>query len=64
MTKSAIIEEIAQNSQLNKKQVSSVLEELAILIEHHIKKCTPGQCTSMLFNLWRRGIVKQKQSSS
>ena len=64
MTKSAMIEEIAQNTQLNKKQVSSVLEEFAILIEHHIKKRAPGQCTSMLFNLRRRGIVKQKQSSS
>jgi len=64
MTKSAMIEEIAQNTQLNKKQVSSVLEELAILIEHHIKKRASGQFTSMLFNLGRRGIVKQKQSSS
>jgi len=45
MTKSAMIEEIAQNTQLNKKQVSSVLEELAILIERHIKKRAPGQIT-------------------
>ena len=45
MTKSAMIEEIAQNTQLNKKQVSSVSEELAILIERHIKKRAPGQCT-------------------
>jgi len=42
MTKSAMIEEIAQNTQLNKKQVSSVLEELTIFIDHHIKKRTPG----------------------
>ena len=43
MTKSAIIEEIAQNTELNKKQVSSVLDELAILIERHIKKRSPGK---------------------
>ena len=45
MTKSAMIEEIAQNTELNKKQVSSVLDELAILIERHIKKRAPGQFT-------------------
>ena len=45
MTKSAIINEIIQNTQLNKKQVSSVLDELAILIERHIKKRAPGQFT-------------------
>jgi len=45
MTKSAIINEITQNTQLNKKQVSSVLDELAILIERHIKKRAPGQFT-------------------
>ncbi len=43
MTKSAIINEITQNTQLNKKQISSVLEELAILIERHIKKRSPGK---------------------
>ena len=45
MTKSAIINEIAQNTELNKKQVSSVLDELAILVERHIKKRAPGQFT-------------------
>ena len=45
MTKSAMVEEIAQNTELNKKQVSSVFEELAILIERHIKKRSPGQFT-------------------
>jgi len=43
MTKFAIIGEIAQHTELNKKQVSSVLDELAILIERHIKKRSPGQ---------------------
>ena len=45
MTKSAILEEIAGNTDLSKKQVSSVLDELAILIERHIKKRGPGQFT-------------------
>jgi nucleoid DNA-binding protein len=45
MTKAAVMEEIALNTQLTKKQVSSVLEELAILIERHIKKRSPGQFT-------------------
>ncbi len=45
MTKSAIIGEIAENTKLTKKQVSSVLDELSILIERHIKKRSPGQFT-------------------
>ena len=45
MTKSAIINEIAENSELTKKQVSSVFDELEILIERHIKKRAPGQFT-------------------
>ena len=45
MTKSAIISEIAENTELSKKQVSSVIDELAILIERHIKKRSPGQFT-------------------
>ena len=45
MTKSAIMEEIAENTGLNKKQVSSVLDELAVLIERHIKKKAAGQFT-------------------
>ena len=45
MTKSAIMEEIAQNTELTKKQVSSVFDELVIVIERHIKKRAPGQFT-------------------
>ncbi|MFO7987218.1 MAG: HU family DNA-binding protein [Desulfatiglandaceae bacterium] len=45
MTKSAMVEEIAQDTGLNKTQVSSVLDELAILIERHIKKRSTGQFT-------------------
>ena len=45
MTKSVIMDEIAQNTELTKKQVSSVFDELATLIERHIKKRAPGQFT-------------------
>jgi nucleoid DNA-binding protein len=45
MTKSAIMSELAESSGLTRKQVSSVLEEMAILIERHVKKRAPGQFT-------------------
>jgi nucleoid DNA-binding protein len=45
MTKTAILEQIAGNTGLTKKQASSVLDELAILIESHIKKGGAGQFT-------------------
>jgi nucleoid DNA-binding protein len=45
MTKSAIVAEIAENTGLANKQVSSVFDEMAILIEKHIKKGAPGQFT-------------------
>lgn len=45
MTKSVIINEIAGNTDLTKKEVSSLFDEFAILIEHHIKKRGPGQFT-------------------
>ncbi len=45
MTKSSIMDEIAQNTELTKKQVVSVFDELATLIERHIKKRAPGQFT-------------------
>ena len=45
MTKSAIVEELAQKTELTKKQVSSVIDELSTLIERHIKKRAPGQFT-------------------
>jgi nucleoid DNA-binding protein len=37
MTKSVIMAEVAENTGLTKKQVSSVFDELTILIERHIK---------------------------
>ncbi|MBW1703063.1 MAG: HU family DNA-binding protein [Deltaproteobacteria bacterium] len=43
MTKSIILNEIAGNTGLTKKQVSSVFDELAVVIERHIKKRSPGQ---------------------
>jgi nucleoid DNA-binding protein len=43
MTKTEIINELAQNAELTKKQVSSVFDELAIVIERHIKKRAPGK---------------------
>ena len=43
MTKAVMISEIANNSGLNKKQVNSVIDELAIIIERHIKKRAPGK---------------------
>lgn len=43
MTKTEIINELVQNTELNKKQIISVLDELAILIERHIKKRAPGK---------------------
>lgn len=43
MTKSAIINELAENSGLAKKEVSTVIDELAVLIERHIKKHAPGK---------------------
>ena len=43
MTKAAMLDEIAGNTGLNKKQVASVFDELTTLIERHIKKGAAGQ---------------------
>jgi len=43
MTKTELLNEIAGNTDLTKKQVSSVFDEFAILIERHIKKRSPGK---------------------
>ncbi|MEM1436014.1 MAG: HU family DNA-binding protein [Pseudomonadota bacterium] len=45
MTKTAIIGSIAESTELSKKQVDSVLEELETLIERHIKKGACGEFT-------------------
>ncbi|MCU0596997.1 MAG: HU family DNA-binding protein [Desulfobacterota bacterium] len=45
MTKSAMLDQIAQNTGLAKKQVSAVFDEIACLIESHLKKGGVGQFT-------------------
>jgi nucleoid DNA-binding protein len=45
MTKSAIMNRISESTGLNKKQVTSVLDELGALIEGHIGKRGPGKFT-------------------
>jgi nucleoid DNA-binding protein len=45
MKKTAILNEITTSTGLTKKQVSSVFDELEILIERHIKKRATGQFT-------------------
>ncbi len=42
-TTAVMISEIAGNTGLNKKQVNSVIDELAIVIERHIKSRAPGK---------------------
>ena len=44
-TKTAILSEIAVKTDLSKKQVGSVLEELSDLINRHIKKRAAGEFT-------------------
>ncbi|PCH58369.1 MAG: DNA-binding protein [SAR86 cluster bacterium] len=44
-TKTEILNEIAQNTSLSKKEVSAVLEELSTLIERHVKKRAVGEFT-------------------
>ena len=45
MTKNELLSEIAATTGLNKKQVSSVLDELGIQIERHVKKNAIGTFT-------------------
>ncbi len=44
-TKSEILNEIALNTSVSKKEVTAVLEELGVLIERHIKKRAVGEFT-------------------
>ncbi len=44
-TKSTILAEIATSTELSKKQVSAVLDELSSIIERHIKKGGAGEFT-------------------
>ena len=45
LTKTGILNEIAENTDLTRAQVSSVLDELETLIERHIKKRSVGEFT-------------------
>jgi len=45
MTKTGILNEIAENTDLSRKQVDSVLTELESLIERHVKKRGVGEFT-------------------
>ena len=44
-TKSAILSEISENTDLSKKQVTAVLDELKDLTERHVKKGSTGEFT-------------------
>ncbi len=44
-TKSAILAEISDNTDLSKKQVGAVLDQLSNLIERHVKKGGAGEFT-------------------
>lgn len=45
MTKTAVLSEIADNTGLTKKEVQSVLDELGVVIERHVKKRAVGHFT-------------------
>lgn len=44
-TKTAILNEISENTELTKKQISEVLDELSLIIERHLKKRAVGEFT-------------------
>ena len=45
MNKSQIVQDISESTELSRKQVSSVFEQLGTVIERHIKKGAAGQFT-------------------
>jgi nucleoid DNA-binding protein len=45
LTKSQLLTELADSTELSKKQVQAVLDELADIIERHVKKRAAGQFT-------------------
>jgi nucleoid DNA-binding protein len=45
MSKTAIVSDIAESTELSRAQVTAVLEELEVLIERHIKKRAVGEFT-------------------
>jgi len=44
-TKTQILNEIADNTGLSRKEVSAVLDELSVVIERHVKKRSVGEFT-------------------
>ena len=44
-TKTEILNEIASNTELSKKDVAAVIEELTVLVERHVKKRAVGEFT-------------------
>ena len=54
-TKTEILNEIASNTDISKKDVAAVIEELTVLIERHVKKRAVGEFTLpglLRSNLW------------
>ena len=45
MTKSALLGEIAENTNLSKKEVAAVMDELSNIIHRHVKKRSVGSFT-------------------
>lgn len=45
MTKSQILTELSDNTGLSKKEVTQVLDELAVIMERHVKKRSVGHFT-------------------
>ena len=45
MTKSQMLSEIAESTQLSKRDVASVFDALETVIERHVKKGSVGSCT-------------------
>ncbi len=45
MTKTQMFSEIAENTDLSRRQVASVFGALETVIERHVKKGSVGQCT-------------------
>ena len=45
LSKTQIVTELADKTELSKKQVNAVLEELGIVIERHVRKGAAGQFT-------------------
>jgi nucleoid DNA-binding protein len=66
MSKTAISEEIAGSTGLMKKQVSSVFDELSVLIERHIKMGAVGQFSLpglMKIEVRRKPATKARKGS-